>query len=65
MGPQGLAKRLKCDIPTARSCLDKFEKAYPNDMAYRRMIVSQTAPDWPGGNLHGVRPHRHGPPLGG
>ena len=43
MGPQGLAKRLKCDIPTARSCLDKFEKTYPNDMAYRRMIVSQIA----------------------
>jgi DNA polymerase I-like protein with 3'-5' exonuclease and polymerase domains len=43
MGPSGLAKRLGCDKATAKFYLDKFEAAYPNDMAYRRLIVEQVA----------------------
>ena len=43
MGPTRLAKRLGCDKATAKFYLDKFEQAYPNDAAYRRMIVEQIA----------------------
>ena len=41
MGPEGLAKRLGCDKETARSYLDKFEQAYPNELAYRRLMAAQ------------------------
>ena len=43
MGPSGLAKRLGCDVERAKFYLNKFEQAYPNDAAYRRMIVEQIA----------------------
>ena len=43
MGPTGLAKRLGCDKATAKFYLDKFEAAYPNDAAYRRLMVEQIA----------------------
>jgi DNA polymerase I-like protein with 3'-5' exonuclease and polymerase domains len=43
MGPAGLAKRLGCDERTARDYLARFAAAYPNEMAYRRMIAHQIA----------------------
>ena len=43
MGPKGLAKRLKCDERTARDYLEKFAATYPNEMAFRRLMVSQIA----------------------
>ena len=43
MGPGGLAKRLGCDLDTARSYLRKFAEAYPNDAAFRRLMVNQIA----------------------
>lgn len=43
MGPKGLAKRLHCDEATAKDYLAKFEAAYPNELAFRRMMVAQIA----------------------
>ena len=43
MGPKGLAKRLGCDERTARDYLEKFAATYPNEMAFRRMMVGQIA----------------------
>ena len=43
MGPKGLAKRLECDERTAREYLEKFAATYPNEMAFRRLMVGQIA----------------------
>ena len=43
MGPKGLSKRLGCDEATARDYLGKFAAAYPNEMAFRRLMVGQIA----------------------
>ena len=43
MGPKGLAKRLGCDERTARDYLEKFAATYPNEMAFRRLMVGQIA----------------------
>ena len=43
MGPKGLAKRLKCDERTWREYLEKFAATYPNEMAFRRLMVGQIA----------------------
>ena len=41
MSAAGLAKRLLCDVITAHSYLDKFAAAYPNELAYRRLMADQ------------------------
>lgn len=41
MGPGSLAKRLGCDVDTARGYQAKLEAAYPNEMAFRRLMVAQ------------------------
>jgi DNA polymerase I-like protein with 3'-5' exonuclease and polymerase domains len=41
MGPGSLARRLKCDVETAKDYQAKFEAAYPNEIAYRRLMVAQ------------------------
>ena len=41
MSAAGLAKRLSCDVITARSYMNKLEKAYPNELAYRRLMADQ------------------------
>src|SRR5512135_3351322 len=41
MGPSSLAKRLKCDVATAKDYQAKFEQAYPNEIAFRRLMVAQ------------------------
>ena len=41
MGPGALAKRLRCDVTTAKEYQAKFEAAYPNELAFRRLMAAQ------------------------
>ena len=41
MGPTALAKRLRCDVTTAKEYQARFEAAYPNELAFRRLMVAQ------------------------
>ena len=41
MSAARLAKRLGCDVTTAKEYQGKFEAAYPNELAFRRLMVAQ------------------------
>ena len=41
MGPASLAKRLKCDLDLATEYQARFAAAYPNEMAFRRLMMAQ------------------------